>query len=328
MATEQITRGSHYLPRTYLKHFLLDDALFMYKKGEKFFASGATEDKRIVAVRGESGLNNVAKENNLYALEAQGLDPNAVEKLFQEMVENDFNDLLAQGDGLAVGTRLGTELKRKLSLLMATMRIRTPQFKSEVDAMSTGFTKANMKRAMEHINREEFRKEWEAETGKKLSDELLDQAVETFKSEKYDVTWPNALFLKIALSSIEMHADIFWNMKMNLLKAPRGACFITSDNPVVHFVPQDKVNFYNNYKSLMSPFTEVFFPLSKTMSLYLCRAKDIGETVQAVDPEMTEIINYNISVNSKDFIFSPQKMESLKKFADSYIPYPFKLTTR
>lgn len=34
---KNITKGSHFLPRVYLKNFLVDDKLFVYKKGEKFF---------------------------------------------------------------------------------------------------------------------------------------------------------------------------------------------------------------------------------------------------------------------------------------------------
>ena len=63
MSTKQnTTRGSHYLPQTYLKNFLLNNELVMYKKGEKFFSKKCSEVSRIVTVRGEKNISAIAKE--------------------------------------------------------------------------------------------------------------------------------------------------------------------------------------------------------------------------------------------------------------------------
>ena len=52
MKEKKNTIRSHYIPQTYLKHFLLDDKLFMYKKGENFLKGLMTQKKRILEVRG------------------------------------------------------------------------------------------------------------------------------------------------------------------------------------------------------------------------------------------------------------------------------------
>ena len=116
-------------------------------------------------------------------------------------------------------------------------------------------------------------------------------------------------------------------MKINILKAREDRYFITSDNPVVYFVPQDKVNFYNPSKSLVSPLTEVFFPLTKDCAIHLCRRSDLKEMIMSASRELVDNFKENIAYNSKDFIFSPIKMNFLNQFVEEYIPYPFKLVS-
>ena len=287
-------KGSHYLPRTYLKHFLLDDKLFMYKKGKRFFEDELKAEQRIIEVLGEKGLNNVAKESNLYRIEAKDIDPNFVENLFREMVEDDLDKIIGEIKSKKIGDEIGKELKERLCWFMSIMRFRTPHFKSELDEMSRVWN-----------NRE--------------------KAVNRIKSSLPKKYSSNNDFLKSALSFIAPFEEIFYSMKMQILKAREGRYFITSDNPVVYFVPEEKVDFYNQYKSLVSPFTQVFFDLTKDYAIHLCRRRDIQERFIHGKRENVDIFNYNISHNSKDFLFSPIKMEFLNQFIEEYIPYPFKL---
>ena len=114
---------------------------------------------------------------------------------------------------------------------------------------------------------------------------------------------------------------------MSILKAKESRYFITSDNPVVYFVPKNKVNFYNQPKSLMSFFTEIFFPLTKDYAIHLCRRDNLQEMIMFGERELIEVFKENIAYNSKDFIFSPIKMNFLNQFIEEYIPYPFRLVS-
>src|ERR1700733_7605075 len=125
------TVRSHYLPRTYLKHFLLDDALFMYKKGEKFFEKETPPESRILRVKSEEGLANVGLENNLYAIEALGVSSNDIEEIFQEYGENFLDDLITKIEAKSEGDSITGEIKDKLCIFLAAMRVRTPLFKYE-----------------------------------------------------------------------------------------------------------------------------------------------------------------------------------------------------
>ena len=47
-----------------------------------------------------------------------------------------------------------------------------------------------------------------------------------------------------------------------------------------------------------------------------------------IDRDLCRIVNYNISHNSRDFIFSSFKADFLDKFIEECIPYPFKFVSK
>lgn len=315
----------------------------MYKKGEKFFKEDSKPEQRVVEVLGEAGLNNIAKENNFYHIEAKDIDPNFLETLFREIIEDDLDKIIQAVKKKNIGDRIDEELKKKLCLFIATMRVRTPQFKWETEEVLDKFLKMGIKLRMEASQdktlskdeREQAKRIYIKEKGKMPTDEEIDKEIERVKKEIIEgnfgnikiVDSSNKLFLKTALSNIEPSAIIFFSMKMNILKAREGRYFITSDNPVVYFVPQDKVNFYSPPKSLVSPFTEVFFPLTKDWAIHLCHRPDLKEMIMPANRELIENFKENIAYNSKDFIFSSIKMNFLNQFVEEYISYPFKLVS-
>ena len=295
----------------------------MYKKGEKFFKRGLPAD-RIINVIGEEGLKNVGLENNLYQIAVDGFSSDDIEEIFIEYGEKYYNDIIAEIETLNSNQKISQSINDKLCLFMAAMKVRTPQFKRESDEMSSTFQKHRMTIKMQNTSPEELQEQYkEISGGEEATVEEMEKLRQTFIKKEYDLKYPNAHFLRFALSTLEMYADVFHSMNMVILKSRSDRYFITSDNPVVHFVPKDKVDFYNNYKSLMSHHTEVFFTLSKNLAVFLTR-KDFKEVLQDADREITDTINYNISVNSFDFIFSPLEMNSLNAFSEKYIPYPFK----
>jgi len=99
MANKKTTKGSHYLPRTYLKHFLLDNKLHMYKKGENFFNTDLKPEDRILTITGEQGLHNIGKKNNLYNPEVPGVTSDDVEKFFNELFEGDLDKVIGEIKG-------------------------------------------------------------------------------------------------------------------------------------------------------------------------------------------------------------------------------------
>ena len=318
------TVRSHYLPQTYLKHFLLNDELVMYKKGEKFFSEDITPSQRTLSVKGEQALSNIGLENNLYNPGINGLDSNSLEDIFNDYGESTYNELIQSLESLPLECVIPLDIKDKLCIFMAAMRVRTPQFKQEIENMDETFGKHFMSHQFGSMTPEEMVDFNKRELKKDITIDMAKIIIELFSNKNYELKYPNGFFIKMALLMLNHHADIFYQMTMNIFQS-NNRYFITSDNPVVFFVPPDKVNFYNAPRSLVSYYSELFFPISKNPGVTFNWRKG-EEKITKAGREIVDIFNYNVSHNSFDFIFSPMKMNSLNIFTQKFIPYPFKIT--
>ena len=319
----KIKEGNHYLPRTYLKHFLLDDKLFMYKKGKKFFEENITMNNRVIVVNSEKGLNNIAKENNLYTVKVNGKESDLMEDAFRKMGEDFYNTgIVKKIERKKEGDLIEEELKEKICIFLAMMLIRTPRYKFDVEDVEILFKKVDFFN-LKH-NKDEKKvliKKLNKKRSEKLDIEKFDSIIDSFLNEDTRVGFSNELFIRQGLEMFMGYAQIFMDMKATIYKSDEH--FLTSDNPVVYFVPSGKTDFYNPAKSLMSPHTELFFPLTKNLGLHLARKDKEEKIIKAPQGFAEKCFNYNIAHNSWQFIFTPSKMIFLEKFIEQYIPYPF-----
>lgn len=317
------TIRSHYLPKTYLKHFLNDDALFMYKKGKKFFDDPKiTPNDRILEVRGENGLLNIGVDKHLYDPEIEGISSDDLENIFQELGENTYDSVIAEIETLHNRSSIPPSVKNPLCLMMASMRVRTPLFKKEIEEMDETMKKHLMSLNYERMTVEEVMEHAKDVTGKEITKEFATEMRDSFVNKKYTMNYPNAYFIKHALLLVEEHINIFHQMTMTICKS-NGRFFITNDTPLVYFVPPEKANVYNPPKGLVTPHCEVFFPLTKNLAAHLTWRKE-KEEQKEVSREIVDIFNYNFAHNSFDYIFAPMKINELNIFTQEYIPYPFK----
>lgn len=296
----------------------------MYKKGEKFFGKKTTPEDRILEVKGESGLQNIGVEKHLYDPQVEGISSDDLETIFQELGENTYDTVIASIKELPDGSDIPADVKDPLCVLMASMRVRTPLFKKEIEEMDEGMRKHLMAANYERMTVEEVMEYAKEATGQEITKEFAAEIKDSFINKEYKLKYPNAYFIKYALLLVEQHADIFHQMTMTICKSG-GRLFITNDTPLVYFVPPEKVNVYNPPKGLVTPFCEVFFPLGKDLAVHMCWRKE-SEKVKNVSRKMIDTFNYNLSHHSLDYIFAPMKINELEKFTQEHIPYPFKFT--
>ena len=299
----------------------------MYKKGEKFFKDeNVSPEERILHVRGEQGLKNIGLENHLYNPEVEGIRSDDLEEIFQEYGENFYDTTISEIETLAIGSNIPQTIKDRLCLMMASMRVRTPLFKHEIEEMDEGMRKHFMATRFASITPEEIVNQCKELTDREVSLEMAASIRETFVNKKYDLKYPNGLFIKYALLLLEHHADIFHQMILKICKSD-GRFLITSDNPLVYFVPKEHLNAYVGPKALVSPHSEVFFPLTKNLGAYLTWRKG-DETLVRASREIVDAFNFNLSHHSLNYIFSSTKIGELEKFTQEHVPYPFKFTIR
>ena len=314
------------MPQTYLKHFLHNDSLFMYKKGEKFFDKKIKPEDRIFKVNTEAGLRNIGVERHLYDPKIDGISSDDLENIFEELGEGSYDATIAAIRTLPYGSSIPANIKSSLCPLMASLRVRTPLFKKEIEEIGEETRKHLMAARYERMSLEDVAKHAKEALGKEITVESASKIRNSFVSKKHTLKYPNAYFIRHALLRIEEYVNIFQQMTMVIYKS-HSRFFMTNDNPVVYFVPQKNVDAYNPPKGLVAQYCEVFFPLTKDLAIHLTW-RNKGENLLPANREIINAFNENLSHNSLDYIFSPMKVEELEKFTQKYIPYPFKLVIR
>lgn len=302
-----------------------NDELVMYMKGEKFFKDDiTTPEQRILKVKGEEGLKNVGLQNHLYNPNIEGVSSDDLEEIFQKYGEDFYDDTIAGIEALSTGSNIPKNIKDNLSMMFASMRVRTPFFKKEVEEMNEVFSKHTMARIMEQTTPEDLVKEYKETKGEEISIDLAAKIHKSFIEKDYRLEYPNGMFIKTALLMLEEHADIFHQMTLTIYKSDEHRYFTTSDNPLTYFVPKEHLNFYVSPKSLVSIHCEVFFALTKNLGAHLSWRKE-SETIRRASRDTVDGFNFNIPRHSLDYLFSPIEMNSMKDFVKEYCPYPFKL---
>ncbi|MBP6946438.1 MAG: DUF4238 domain-containing protein [Candidatus Pacebacteria bacterium] len=315
------TKRNHYLPQTYLKHFLHEDHLFVYMKGEKFFNADFNIERRILGVKGEEGLKNIGLENRLYDPGVEGIKPNDIEEIFQAYGEDTYDSLINTLEDIPLGGAISRELKWQVATFMAAMRVRTPLFKAEIEQMDEAVQKHLLAMEFGRMTPEEVQSFYRDQIGKDMTLELATSVQRGFAEKTYKFDYPNGHFIKYALLMLEHHAHIFNAFNIRVLRTEK-IFFYTSDNPVVYFVPRERINAYVSPRTLMSPYTELFFPLSKNLCVVGNRRGSPDEMVKATI-EYADICNLNIACQSNEYIFAPFKTNRLDKYIENYIPFPF-----
>lgn len=325
MQNQRHTKGSHFLPKTYLKHFLENEKLCMYLKGERFFKDRLSEGDRIKDVVGINGLAAIAKQNHLYLADVPNLNPNVIEDLLREISEDEFDDLLRQINELKTGELIPAPVKEKICLQMASFRVRTPFFKWEMETIQTNILKHTTKLRYAETTPDELSAIYKKRTGKIMSLKEANKILGSIKGDNYEITWDNLLFIKSALEMIEPYSRIMQDMNMRIFRPKGNRLFITSDNPLVYFVPPEKSHLVESPRNIASEHSQVFFSLTKNISIHLSRTKRKEEVLE-IDRELSDIHNYNIATNAFEFIFSPIRMNFLSDYVKIFHPYPFKFS--
>lgn len=326
-----IKERNHFIPKTYLEKFLdKDEKLYIYKKGEIFFNKGIDKKDRLLIVEGRDGLNDIAVKKKLYIPDGDiAEDRNIFEDYFSQEIESKYNDFIAfVDDNFLNANTIFSKYRDFIILLIASMMSRTLHSKMEMEDMyKVNFQIYNRAQFFNPDNIEELKnnlkKEFpeitdiEAEKNIKEYQEMIEQG-------EFNIKLPRNLFIKHIFQNMEMYSEIISDMTIQILKCDESNHFITSDAPVVYFVPSGKANFYFSQKSLGGPDTELYFPLSKNLCLLLSRQKIEVLSGIPVGDKIVNIINDCVSHNSRNFIFSSKTDQFLEKFIDKYNPYPFK----
>ncbi len=328
----EIKSRNHYIPKVYLKKFWnKEEQLFVYKKGKKFFENNIEKSDRVLVVQGEDGLNIIGVKNNLYIPQDDEFeDKNIFEDFFSEEFESKYKDFVSfVENNFFDATLIFDKYREYIITLIASMLSRTLHSKIEMEEIYKASAQAQNWAESSNSNRITEMKDHLKKKFPDMTEEQADGATKKYikmmEDGNFEVSLPRNLFIKHIFTNLTMYSNVLSDMTIQIIQCEDPNYFITSDAPAVYFVPEDKVAFPYDYKSLGGPHTELFFPITKNLCLFLHRKKIDVLSGIIVDGKMVKDINYNISNNSRDYIYSPEKADFLEEYIENYIPYPFSL---
>lgn len=328
---QKIKKRNHFISQTYLEKFLNDNnILYVYKKGKQFFKKGITKKNRSLIINGKEGLINIGTKSNLYIPEGTfSLDKNIFEDFFNDEFDSKYNEFIKNINRCPFLEIIKKYHEYIINLTSSTM-CRTLHSKDEIEEiykvnfqMRQKFESKNEKR-IAFLKKEMVKKE--PNIKEEEMDEIITDYFKRIKEGEFEIKIPRNRFIKDMFEKMINICQIISDMNIHILKNKTAFPFITSDNPVVYFVPPEKVNFYFSWKSLGGPYTELYFPLTKDTCILMTRRKERdSDYVNISQGILARTINYNIAYNSKNFIFSPDQNKFIDKFIERYIPYPFQM---
>lgn len=183
---------------------------------------------------------SICYEKFFYGLETGKQDEvsQTIEKIFgdlEDMIAKNLPEILEA----ARGNKLRNEHLDILAYLLSLQWMRTPNFRNQMNRMSETFYRQFFSFVANSPAIEEGFEKIEQERGKKLTEEEKQAIKETIGEGRYKLQFNNRLHLMM-LQDIPGFHNLFFHKKWNILKAAGAFQFITSDDPVIEWMPKPK----------------------------------------------------------------------------------------
>jgi hypothetical protein len=274
--------GDHYLPQFYLKGFSLNE-------GKRIWVYDKKENRKY-----PTQVRSTANETGFYSTESGSTK---VEQYLANSIENLANPVLAK---IRNRQEITQQDKHLLSDYIVTMMKRVPQSKEiqkrrapivaeKVQAeLSASFAAMYAEREGSH----ELVQTLEIE-----SKEILDRYVNDFPKDVWLKTIPPEMTPRLVYC--------FRTMTWVFLVSDDGPVFLTCDDPVCFF----------RGMGIGKPESEVTFPISSDIALWLTWRKDLLEGYYVPPKFVLKEINRRVAKNTKRFLYHAMDEEWVLPFS-------------
>ena len=280
----------HYLPQFYLEGFAEEGTLWVYDRVEREYR--------------EQTPHNTAVVSHYYSYQDE-----------KGELETELESALAEIEGKAKPIIKELSIDRKsitsgerqiLSLFIATLRMRVPDFEKEVgELMDTMLKKVNRIVFSTKESTEAVLESIEQETGEKLDaspEDLMRLAAE----ENYQLItrWLESLGLMFTLA--DDLAKVIYELDWIVVFAGSGSEFLTTDNPFTIMPPPKHLRVPHRGVGIVTPGAEKYLPLTRSAVLaMLGQGGRLGFYDFSV--EQVRTANMNQASNCDRFVIGPDE---------------------
>ena len=265
----------HYLPKFYLEYFCKEGNLWVFDRKTKEF-------------RLQTPINTTLKSNYYTYEDSEGNKQTDIEQLLSQIEANAKNIF----DKVINFENINQEEKEALSLFVAFMMNRVPDFEKSVNDVHERFIKDTIKMMYSNEERvQESLDNFEKERGEKLGISAH-ELVKFHKGDNIKVVINRSRSLR---SMIDLSFTIFQYFKQMdwlFLHAPKETSFVTTNNPVVLIPPDDFPKGPYGIGILLKGVRKVF-PISQTTCLII---SNLGELLIHHQANMQTVRNINLYI--------------------------------
>lgn len=255
----------------------------------------------------------IASENKFYNYQLKGGKEENLEDVFSQM-ESLAKPIL---DKIINKQQITGQEKADLSMFLAVLRVRIPDFKKWTEESGEKFYKKLNKITFSNRDHVEgIAKKMGKKLTKKEVDDLIDFATD---ETRYTVKFPQNYWLGIMLKMSLDIADLFIDSNWKIYYFDKKFALVTSDNPVILVPPKNYHPFYGY--GLATPGTRKVISLTSNICLVMGELNRDPLIIceDTNNKDLSRWFNRITAVNSDRFVYSPDRSKLEKLVKDTKI---------
>jgi hypothetical protein len=304
--SENIVKNQHFVPRFYLSRFLNEN-----NEAEVLDC----ERREIISPRGPKG---VCCEEFFYGVETGKLDEvsQGIEKGFKEM-EDAISKVVPEFLSNVINRRqITAKEKWEMALLMSMLWTRGPAMRARVNSMSEDILKQTTAYMFSGDIGEDIMKQADNESGIKAAPEVKEACRKMMENGEFSVEFNNQMHLMM-FEEMTGYANLFAAQHWTVYISKASKKFVTSDNPVAMYIPEQEGWFGPTFLERTH-----YFALSPDICIKARHADNksgknlIRKTLFEKDSNIVSMLNLQISNRAHQYVYSKSRdsLEDILEF--------------
>lgn len=289
----------HYIPQFFLKNFSENEEnLWVFDRVKKEYRN--------------QGTKKIASENKFYTYISKGKEEN-LEGVFSQ-IEGLAKPII---DKIANKEKITPQEKADLSMFLATLRVRIPDFKKWTEE---GSEKVYKKRNKIVFSNRDYVENLIKKSGKIPTKKEVDDLISFATDEnRYDIKFPPNHWIATMLRLSLDVADLFIDSNWEIYHFNKKYALITSDNPVVLVPPKNPHPFYGYGLATIGTGKVISLTSSVCLVIGDISKNPFIEGTESDNKDLARWLNRITAVNSDRFVYSPEKGKLEKLVKDTKI---------
>lgn len=311
MTDNQVTIGSHYIPRSLLANWASPD--------QKIYVYRLLVSHERVPIWKRQSTKSAATQHYLYTRPTPGGESDEIERWLHQTIETPAEEPIRKA---IAGKRLNPGDWRRLARFVGAQHLRTPATMRQIYDRAIEFMNRTSSAEIAEWIRERTLRRRAGETAPESTRTDAEDAVLSVRLTKVEdddlaefrvyAASPRK-FLHVEMPRLfEQHVQILEQHRWRILTFPPSVPLIIPDNPFVCLNYVDAAH-YDLQGGWNNPGTELLFPLSPRHLLYTSVGKKHYETSSKLSVRLATALRKILAQNAERFIYASEPIPEIER---------------